>query len=1134
MRNSLWTLLIGRATFGGVIASLALLACDPANDPANDATTQDLTSATSTNAVALQALNEGVGLMGKFDFTQAAVVFERIAKAPNAPAEAALDQAIATLNGSHDGAQEDAIKLLTAFIATKPSKDLTLRAQYCTGLCQLYLGRASEAVAMLTLVATARSDDAFVQYFAGQAIEQAGDATKALEYYERASNSNPLLKSAQLGIQRCARKLGKDDQAESALASFETLAKNPRATSAEFKYTRLGPFALAVVGPTPPKSVIASSRGPYFADERELTVHWPEGYDPQWSSDIEQHAVSADLNNDARLDIIIVRGVTARGEDGSDEEQALVLLQREDGSFDAQPGHSFGELAGPYISSLLMGDINADGRVDAYVCRNGGNRLLLALSDGSFEDVTLAARAAGETTTCIDGALADLDHDGDLDLYLISREGLNELLANNGDGTFRSIGVDARVAVEGRFARAVIVGDFDYDRDADIFVLNEHPPHDLFLNHRDWTWIPGTTAGISEKQLAEPAITAAFVEIADLPLRRLVLATTSYLQFPARAVPITPSARIDMEFSDLNGDGVMELVLAQSKSIAILDEAGRELASLPVADGVVHSQLITIDPVHGPSLLALRTGKGPLIRTPHPSRAPYMAADFRGRDDPSQSMRSNTSGIGTSYAARVGSTWVGGQTFRSHSGRGQSLAPVSIGVGGNTLALGADRGIAAGVDFLDIEWSDGVLQSEIAMAANELHRITETQRQISSCPVVFAFDGTRMSFVTDVLGVGGLGYLLEPGVYSTPRPWEVLVLPSGALVEQAGGTLALAIAEPMEESCMLDSVRLRAIDLPAGWNIAPDERLSIAGAAPTGEIVAWQREFMPTASAALAAVDGVALDPGALDSRFIGRLAGEHTIELEFDLASEPSIDTLNDPWLVIDGWVEYPYCQTMFAAWQAGAKYTAPSLEARAADGSWTTLVTEWGYPAGMPRRMALPIPKNALPKGTTALRMRTTMEIYFDSVRLIDREALPVSIVECELTRANLASVGFAKRSTFAQKRPFYDRSIMLPLWDCRFQYGMYTELGDVRELLTVDDDALAVFGPGEEIALHFRAPSIEQQPGTTRRYVLVTAGWCKDMDLFTKDGETIEPLPSLASEAPRNSALREKLRTRPMGGR
>ena len=129
MRNSLWTLLIGRATFGGVIASLALLACDPANDPARDATTQGVTSATSTNAVALQALNEGVGLMGKFDFTQAAVVFERIAKAPNAPAEAALDQAIATLNGSHDGAQEDAIKLLAAFIATKPSKDLTLRAQ---------------------------------------------------------------------------------------------------------------------------------------------------------------------------------------------------------------------------------------------------------------------------------------------------------------------------------------------------------------------------------------------------------------------------------------------------------------------------------------------------------------------------------------------------------------------------------------------------------------------------------------------------------------------------------------------------------------------------------------------------------------------------------------------------------------------------------------------------------------------------------------------------------------------------------------------------------------------------------------------------------------------------------------------
>ncbi|MFM7133745.1 MAG: hypothetical protein ACKO0W_05455, partial [Planctomycetota bacterium] len=215
----------------------------------------------------------------------------------------------------------------------------------------------------------------------------------------------------------------------------------------------------------------------------------------------------------------------------------------------------------------------------------------------------------------------------------------------------------------------------------------------------------------------------------------------------------------------------------------------------------------------------------------------------------------------------------------------------------------------------------------------------------------------------------------------------------------------------------------------------------------------------------------------------------------------------------------------TMFAAWQAGARYRAPSLEARGADGSWTTLVEEWGYPAGMPRRMALPIPREKLPAGATALRMRTNMEVYFDSVRLVAREPLPAAPVELGLVRAQLASVGFARRSTGPQKQPFYDRGALLPLWDCRFQRGMYSAFGDVRAQLSKSDGEIVVFGPGEEVAFDFASPPAAPAVGTTRRYILESRGWCKDMDLFTRDGETVAPLP------PGTNA---KSLGRPMGGR
>ena len=110
-----------------------------------------------------------------------------------------------------------------------------------------------------------------------------------------------------------------------------------------------------------------------------------------------------------------------------------------------------------------------------------------------------------------------------------------------------------------------------------------------------------------------------------------------------------------------------------------------------------------------------------------------------------------------------------------------------------------------------------------------------------------------------------------------------------------------------------------------------------------------------------AAADLVAAPPGAVDPRFIGRTA-PHARHARVRHADRPGPGA---PVLMIDGWVEYPYAQTVFAAWQAGAPYLAPTLEARDGDGRWHVVAREFGYPAGMPRRMTLPLPP--LPAGTT-----------------------------------------------------------------------------------------------------------------------------------------------------------------------
>ena len=136
---------------------------------------------------------------------------------------------------------------------------------------------------------------------------------------------------------------------------------------------------------------------------------------------------------------------------------------------------------------------------------------------------------------------------------------------------------------------------------------------------------------------------------------------------------------------------------------------------------------------------------------------------------------------------------------RMQSGPGQSLQPVAIGSSG-----------ARQMDFVALTWPDGVLQTEIALEPGRLHRIEETQRQLSSCPVLFAFDGRRYAFVTDVLGVGGVGFLERPGVYSAARPRENLLLPAG-LLAPSNGRYQLKIAEPMEEVLVPRSRRARGV-----------------------------------------------------------------------------------------------------------------------------------------------------------------------------------------------------------------------------------------------------------------------------------------------------------------------------------
>ena len=72
-----------------------------------------------------------------------------------------------------------------------------------------------------------------------------------------------------------------------------------------------------------------------------------------------------------------------------------------------------------YGMGACAGDYDGDGRPDLYITNYGPNALYRNRGDGTFTDVTAAARV-GEPRWSASCAFADLDRDGDLDLWVVN------------------------------------------------------------------------------------------------------------------------------------------------------------------------------------------------------------------------------------------------------------------------------------------------------------------------------------------------------------------------------------------------------------------------------------------------------------------------------------------------------------------------------------------------------------------------------------------------------------------------------------------------------------------------------------------------------------------------------------------
>ena len=468
----------------------------------------------------------------------------------------------------------------------------------------------------------------------------------------------------------------------------------------------------------------------------------------------------------------------------------------------------------------------------------------------------------------------DVDADGDLDLYVSSKSG-DHLLRNNLDGSWTDITASSGLP-KGLASRGAVAADFDRDGDIDLLVLRESGGFALFDNLRGGRLqerasnLPGTGSlraaaagdlnGDGRVDLVWTGDGGAFVA--------LNRGDGTFL--PAR--PVGPGA-VALLF-DFDNDGALDLFLANPGGASTLwrNDGVGNLTAVPGAGAfppAVDAEAIDFDG-DGDLDLALVTPKGGALILENRGGNANGWIDVALEGLPTGSAKVNRLGYGSEIEAKAQELYVY---------RVASRAVTHLGLGARRKA-----------DVLRIVWTNGVPQNRLDPPVKAVAR--EVQQLKGSCPFLYAFDGARWHFVTDVLGRSPAGLLFDGVHQAAADTREWLVVP-GAVLAPSHGKLTLDFTEELWETAYFDLAELRAVDHPASVTVVSNEKM-VAPPFPAKELFTISHALTPAAidgdgrdrTAEIAAEDGVFL-AGFAPTRYQGIVA-PHDLILELPEARAP------------------------------------------------------------------------------------------------------------------------------------------------------------------------------------------------------------------------------------------------------
>lgn len=740
------------------------------------------------------------------------------------------------------------------------------------------------------------------------------------------------------------------------------------------------------------------------------------------------------------------------------------------------------------VARLLAADLDNDAVPDLLAYGPSTMRYLRGKGDGTFEDATAAWGLAGAGGLA--AAVLDFDIEGDLDLVVAGERA--ELYRNRLAGPFEAVGKQVLPALSLSGVTAVLASDLDRDGDLDL-VIAHGKGLTLLDNLRQGRFVDQTAAAGLADLGAVSAVVSADLDNDGWPelvtagdgVRVYANRGGTFAPAPAPGLPAT-GAFTSLAAFDADNDGRLDLAAVGASGLAVW---GQHQGWQPLAvEGSVTASVLVAGDFDGDGDLDLATGGASglhLFDNQGGNRNHWLAVRLKALTQGNS--KNNVLGLGSVLEVRNGSAY----QLREADG-----AVVHFGLGR-----------FARPDLLRVVWTNGVPQNRLAPQGDQ--RIVEEQQLKGSCPFLYAWNGERFAFVTDLLWNAPLGLPVAPGVWAGADPGEIVEV-TGARAD--GGAYRLRLTEELWEAAFFDLVRLWIVDHPAEVEVASN--LKVVPGQPQDEQVLGSRAVRPVAAAWDGRGDDVTSRVAARDEVYASGYTASpfqgiaKAWTFTFDLGEPPAAPVR----LLLDGWIFPADASLNLAAAQRGDyPNVQPRLEMKTAEG-WRVLLPAMGHPAGKPKTLVVDTPP--LPPGVRTLRIVTSLWLAWDRIAWTTEtdDAAPVVVARLVPESADLRFRGFSALVRQAPNAPHvydYDRvsedSPWLPF------PGRYTRYGDVLPLLSELDDKNVILGPGDELALAFDAAGLPPvRPGFRRTLFLESHGWDKDADRNTFEATQVEPLP------------------------